>query len=385
MPLKGGINYRRAQPEDAFPLMNLYQISCNGTPSDPVLLNYRALVKEIESPLAKWLVADKDGELLAAFSLMLDPDNRLGKMNRVVLHPDWEDSVHLLREALPLLIEYLRGQVEVLYTTTRYLTLEQQELTLQMGFKLLGIFPNAMGADQFRVNGMSAYFFDGLLKERRFATFKLHPVLQPFYETVRKQTGLEPLAPFEPDQETAYETVPVPPLEIIFASRFVADRFESLREKKSIAVHFYPFQEPNALITGLRQKVEIFVKVIPEMRFAAIIGERLDHPVDPTELYQAASLLLNQHNITYIEMINDAGDSRGIDCLLKAGYLPVCYFPCFKRQGERRRDYVILSRSFDRLFAKGPKSGTVNPLYKEYLTNYFRLEEKASLDPFLGH
>ena len=197
MPVKEGIDYRRAQPEDAFAIMNLYQISCGEMPSDPVLINYRALVKELESPLAKWLVADKEGTLLAAFSLMLDPENRLGKMNRVVLHPDWENSVHLLRQALPLLIEYLRGQVEVLYTTTRYLNLQQQELTLQMGFKLLGIFPNAMGADDFRVNGLSAYFFDGLLKDRRFATFKLHPVLAPFYETVRKQCDLDPIAPFE--------------------------------------------------------------------------------------------------------------------------------------------------------------------------------------------
>jgi hypothetical protein len=384
VPLKDGINYRRAQPEDAFAIMNLYQVACAGTPDDPVLLNYRALVAELNSPLAKWLVADKDGQIVAAFSLMLDLENRLGKMNRVVLHPHWEDSVHLMREALPLLIGYLQGQVEVLYTTTRYLNLEQQELTLQMGFKLLGIFPNAMGADTFRVNGLSAYFFDGLLTNRRFATFKMHPVVAPFYETVRKQCGLEPMELYAPEAEPKYETVPVPPLEILFAPRFVSDRFESLREKKSIAIHFYPFQEPNALITGLRQKVEIFVKVIPEMRFAAIIGERLDHPVDPTELYQQVSLLLNRHNITYIEMINDAGDSRGIDCLLKAGYLPVAYFPCFKRQGERRRDYVILSRSFDRLFAMGPIHANVNPLYVEYLTNYFRLEEKASLDPFCG-
>ncbi len=382
MPVKEGIDYRRAQPEDAFAIMNLYQISCGSMPSDPVLLNYRALVKELESPLAKWLVADKEGTLLAAFSLMLDPENRLGKMNRVVLHPDWENSVHLLRQALPLLIEYLRGQVEVLYTTTRYLNLQQQELTLQMGFKLLGIFPNAMGADDFRVNGLSAYFFEGLLKDRRFATFKLHPVLAPFYETVRKQCDLDPIAPFEATEVPKYESEAVPPLEVIFAPRFVTDRFEALREKKSIAVHFYPFQEPNALITGMRQRVEIFVKVIPEMRFAAIIGERLDLPVDPTELYQAVALLLHQHNITYIEMINDAGDAQGIDCLLKAGFLPVAYFPCFKRQRDRRRDYVILSRSFERLFAKGPLSGSVNPLYIEYLTSYFSLEEKASLGPF---
>ncbi len=382
MPLKEGINYRRAQPEDAFAIMKLYQLACSATPDDPVLLNYRLLLKDIESPLSKWLVADREGELLAAFSLMLDPENRLAKLNRVVLQPEWNDSVQLLGDALPLLIQYLQGQVEVLYTTTRYLTLEQQELTLRMGFKLLGIFPNAMGADQFRVNGLSAYFFEGTLSDRRLATFHMHPVLAPFFETVRKQCDLPALEVVAPREERRFQTEPIPPLEILFAPNFVRDRFESLRDKKSIAIHFYPFQEPNALITGLHQKVEIFVKVIPEMRFAAIIGERLDHPVDPVDLYKAVSLLLNRHNISYIEMINDAGDSHGIDCLLKAGYLPVAYFPSFKRQGDRRRDYVILSRSFDRLFAMGPVHGTVNPLYIEYLTNYFRLEEKASLDPF---
>lgn len=382
MPLKDGINYRRAELRDAFPIQNLYQLAVVGQPSDALLLNYRALLLDLQSPHSKWLVAEKDDQLVAAFSLMLDRENRLAKMNRVVIHPRWHDSSELLGAALPLLIEYLKGSVEVLYTTTRYLTLEEQELTLKFGFKLLGIFPNAAGADATRVNGLSAYFFDDTLKGRRLATFKMHPVMAPFYEVVRRQCELAPLEPYGAPERAKFDGEPVPPLEILVAPRFVSDRFETLREKKSVAIHFYPFQEPNALITGLQQKVEIFVKIIPEMRFAAIIGERLEIPVDPTDLYKQVSLLLNRQNISYIEMINDAGDAPGIDCLSRAGFLPVAYFPCFKRQGERRRDYVILSRSFERLFSQGPVAGDVNPLYLEYLTQYYRLEEQASLHPF---
>src|SRR5690606_11749066 len=101
---------------------------------------------------------------------------------------------------------------------------------------------------------------------------------------------------------------PLPSLELIYAPNYVARKFALLEERKSLAVHFYPFSRPNAMITDAEGKVEIYVKMIPEERQATIIGERLDLSVDPTQLYSQVASMLFEKNIVYIEVINDAAD-----------------------------------------------------------------------------
>ena len=372
-------NYRRAETSDAFELMNLYQRCCTTErPDDAVLLDYKELLKALVSEGEFWFLSELDGKILSFFSMMTDAENRLAKINRVVIDPEWKESSAILKGALPLLLERISDTVDLIYTTTRTLTLQQQELTLAMGFKVLGVFPNAIGADRSRVNGISAYYLNDVLKERQ-ATFSLHPQVAPFFELVRKQTNLPALPKFESSYPTQ-RFHDLPELEIINAPGFVKHRFERLKERKSISVHFYPFQEPNVLITGPQQKIEIFVKYIPEMKFAAVIGERLDVAVDPTRLYDEISLLLREINVSYIETINDAGDVLGIDAIIRAGYLPSCYIPCFKKQGNQRRDYVVLSRSFERLFGAKHSVDSVNPLYLDFLAQYFYQEEETKLD-----
>lgn len=376
--------YRRGLPSDAFGMMNLYQRVCVGTPSDSLLLNYKDLLKALNDPEIFWFVGEQDSQLVALITILVDTENRLGKVNRLVLDPTLQEGSRFLEGALPLLLKQLEPDIDVLYTTTRYLTLAQQQMTLRMGFKLLGIFPNAVGQDHSRVNGFTAYYFDGVLHEKRQASYLLHPVLEPFFNIVRPQCDLDDLTVLQdiPPIRGAFE--PVPPLEMIYAPNFVRHRFAKLNERKSLSIHFYPFQEPNALITGPQQKIEVFVRLNPENRFAAIIGERLDTAVDPTLLYDRVSQILNQNGITYVEMINDAGDVTGIDCINRAGFLPTVYIPAFKKQGDQRRDYVVLARAFERLLGATHIPTEINATYFKFLTEYYQLEEAQYLSGFIA-
>ncbi len=374
-----GIEYRRAEGKDVFPLMQLYQLAAKDVMADPVLLNYRKLVNEILSPDSVWIVADNGGTLLAALSILLDKDNRLAKVSRLILHPEWSDSNLVLKQALPLLIHYLGEKgIEVVYTTTRNVSLTQQQFTMSLGFQMLGIFPNAQGADPLKLNGLTAYFFESILREHRQADHTLHPLVLPLFELVRKTCGLAPLPVAEAPAFDASAFTSLPGLEAVDASAFVAHRFERLKERRSLAT-FYPFHAPNALITDPAQRLEIFVKLVPEVRFAAILGERLDLPVNPAELYHEVALMLHSRGISFVEVICDAGDVMGIECMTRAGFIPCAYFPAFKRQGDMRRDYVVLARSFERVLGSSRESSSVHPQYLSFLQQYYRLDEEIHL------
>lgn len=383
----GGVIYRKAEERDVFPLMRLFQLSLHTGQKDSIFLDYIKLSNALISDDSSWIVGEKDGSLLACFSILLDKENRLAKINRLYIDPNWENWSQLLRDALPLLINYLtdkKRQIEVIYTTTRTFTLRQQEMTLSMGFKILGILPVSGGVDASQVNGLTAYFCDGVLKERRHSEFSLHPIVKPFYELVRQECGLEPLPIAERPQMGTLEFEELPELELIHAPNYVGEKFRKVRDRKSLAIHFYPFTRPNALITDAEEKVEIYVKIMDDSRMATIIGERLDLSVNPTELYSKVSHMLNALNINYIEVINDAADVWGIEAITTAGFLPCAYFPCLKDQGETRRDYVVLARSFERPFAETSTPFEVHHTFLDFFKEYYQLEAQSYLTNLKG-
>ena len=376
-----GIEYRRAEAKDAFPLMNLYQEAASNVFEDRVLLDRKQLVMEIESPDTVWIVGDRNGSMSAALSILLDKENGLAKINRLILDPNWLGSGEVLRKVLPLLVAYVKDKgIEVLYNTTRTLSLEQQEITLALGFKLLGVFPSSPSTDSLRLNGLTACYLENVLKEKRHSVFSLHPIARPLFDLVKEQCQL-------PDVETAARPaidqtafVPLPALEVIHAPAFVAHRFHRLKERRSLSVSFYPFHEPNLLITDPSQKTEMFVRVLPDPRFAAIIGERLDLPVNPTEFYHQVSLMLHQRGVSFIEVINDAADPLGIEFIYNASFIPCAYFPAFKRQGDERRDYVVFAKSFERILGAQTGKRQIHRKYLRFLKEYYQLDEATQFN-----
>jgi hypothetical protein len=373
-----GLTVREARPADAFSLMRVYQLSARSPEEEPLFLDYRKLVARLGSDDFAVAVAESEGMPVAFVSAVLDRRNRLSKVHRI--HSDesfagWKAAARL---ALSLLIERLHSgerQIDVFYSTTRSLTLAEQALTLETGFKVLGIFPHAPGLERSMLNGMTAYFFPEALRRRRYLDLTLHPAIRPYYEVVREEFGL----PDAVSQAAARPVVPeagaLPGLELIEAPAFVAHRFQRLKERRFLASNFYPFQEPNALITDPAQSIEIFVKLTPNHSFATLIGERIEASVSPIDLYRAACELLRSRGARYVEILNDATDTLGIECIIQSGFLPCAYVPAFRPQGDRGRDYVIFGRPFERRPVTLPSG--VSPVYGRLWQEYRKLEEEA--------
>jgi hypothetical protein len=95
--------------------------------------------------------------------------------------------------------------------------------------------------------------------------------------------------------------------------------------------------------------------------------------VDPVSLYKAASEILRLKRAAYIEVINDAADTLGIDSILKSGFAPCAYFPALKKHGSKRRDFIVFGKEFEK--RSSPGSGD-NHVLLEYLAEYRKLAEK---------
>lgn len=323
------------------------------------------------------LAEDPSGNRSGTIGLMLEKEHRLCKITRFSITSEKQDDPELTNGILQFTMDHLSqsGTTDVLYTTTRFITLKQLELTRHAGFKILGIFPNAMGADSEKMNGLAAYFFKDMLEFKRTSTFRLHPDIMPLFSIAQKECSLPDLEPARVQHMDPDLIEPLPLLEVINAPHFVAHRFSKLKERKFIAINFYPFQEPNTLVTDPEQSIEIFIKIIPELGFAAVIGEHVRLGIDPAELYSTVSQILKNHGVHYIEVINDAADTSGIECILRSGFSPTAYFPCLKKHRNSRRDYVIFGKSFDTYCEP---EASVEPIFMRYLEAYRKLSPSAS-------
>ena len=76
-----------------------------------------------------------------------------------------------------------------------------------------------------------------------------------------------------------------------------------------------------------------------------------------------------------IEVINDAADVAGTECIMRAGFVPCGYLPCLKHAGDKRRDYVVFTRSYEYFTYPRLK---VNSLYLDYLKAYCKARASVS-------
>ncbi|MBI5242473.1 MAG: hypothetical protein HY922_02165 [Elusimicrobia bacterium] len=303
-----------------------------------------ALSRSLACAEEAWLLASLGQAPSGAMVMDVDMDQGLAKIRRVFAAPGADRACEALWGFLAQDMESREG-IDAVYCTTRTLAPAQMALALGCGFKALGVFPGAPGLDPSGVNGLAALFRRGVLGSKRRGRFPLHPALKILYDRVKTECGLDdpPLAAldFPPGPSAG-----LPPLEALRAPLFAARRFENLRRRKSLSVNFYPFQTPNVMITDPDQKIEIFARIYDDLRFATVIGERLEAAVDPVKLCRAVVDILRSQGAEYVEAINDAADARGVDALLRASFEPCAYFPGLKRHGSSRRDFTVFARSF---------------------------------------
>ena len=102
--------------------------------------------------------------------------------------------------------------------------------------------------------------------------------------------------------------------------------------------------------------------------------------MDFSQLFFNANKLLRDAGARYIEVITRADRPKIIESILKAKFIPCGYFPAFQLIGDKRYDFIILSRSFEIFDFQNVKLKGMNQVYLE---EYFKAWKRMSLNPKL--
>jgi RimJ/RimL family protein N-acetyltransferase len=372
---------RLARVEDAFKIMQLYHEVYEGTYPEPLMRNFQMIEKFVSTPSNFWFVAESQGKLVGSVIVRHDDENRLAKAGAAVVVSSFR-KIGLMEQLLAYGIDYVKAHtsgVDITYATTRTVHEGAQALTEKLGFKKLGIFPNAHKSVEVETHCLTALFSKDTLKKRQ-TPYYLHHRLKDFFEIVSEELPeMAALELIEPKAPTRSLVAP-PILEIIDSEHFVRHRFERLKQEHKLQFTFFPFHEPNLLVSSPDQATEVFCFHSKEDGHTVIIGGKAPDNVDYTQFLNKTTQLLRDHRARYIEILIRADKPKIIESILKAKFIPSAFFPAFQLSGETRYDYIVMSKTFEMFDFQNIRLKGLN---QKYLEAYYDQWKQTSLNPFL--
>lgn len=365
-----------AKPIHIANIISLYNTAYDGKYPDPIFSNYGLLKEELEAKNKKLFVAidTESNEVIASVSFMYDPINLIAKASSAVVSPDAQGH-NLTKILLEYGIKDIQDKTKglaLVYITTRTVHKVAQILTEKMGFKKLGIFPNAHKTVQYETHALAGLYFDDSLA-KRFTNFKQHPLIAPLFQLAALETNLPKMEVAEDWIAKSYKGK-APVLELISAKEYVLNKYLRLKEKGEIDLGFFPFHKPTSMITSADDKIQVFLNINIVDNHSVITGVKIDREVSFTELFLKVSNMLRDLGVRYIEMIVRANRLNIIDKMIDARFIPCGYVPGFQLENDLRYDYAVFSRSFEILdFNNIELSGTNESFLKEYIKTWSKV------------
>src|SRR5207237_358149 len=126
-------------------------------------------------------------------------------------------------------------------------------------------------------------------------------------------------------------------------------------EKGTVDDHewFFPFHEPNVLLTTPDQSVEVFAFLSDQDKHCVLIGVRDCDEIGISRILAASTKVLKDMGVRYIEFVMRADETEKIQSAFDSQYIPSAYFPAMQLNQGKRFDFVVFSRSFEILNFKG--------------------------------
>jgi RimJ/RimL family protein N-acetyltransferase len=370
-----------ATENDIFQISQLYFDVYQGTYPDPLMKDFSLIRNFINSHQGFWFVTKTpQGEIIASVLACYDQENLIAKaFGAVVRHEHRGHGV--MEELLAYGINFLKTQtigVDVIYSTTRTVNEAAQTLTEKLGFKKLGIFPNAHRTNDYETHCLAAIVTPNAI-EKRYKNYKLHHRLESLYKVVNSELNLGELETVVPEAPTKVLQSPGD-LEVVQSPKFVAFRYATLKSEKKLEFEFFPFHQPNLLIISPDQSIELFCHLSALDGYCVIIGGKMPGNLNFTELFLATNKLLRDAGARYIEAIVRADRPKILESIMKAKFIPCGFFPSFQLINNQRYDFLVLSRSFEVFDFQNVKLKGLNQVYLE---EYFKAWKSMSLNPKL--
>ena len=379
---KSGIRLRRAATVDTHRIQLLYTEVYGANYPLSIIKDQAQMRRALENPSFFWMLAEFQGRIVASIIYELDKAQRIAKVFGAVVAKAHRKN-NLANTMMAAVMRELTGprpRADTVYATTRTVTTAPQQMTENLGFTKLGIFPNAHKVLEHETHCLTAYFTPAALRRRR-TPVALIPALEPFYRLVRRQIDLGRLIVHQPALALC-ATQDLLSFESISAPHFIRSRFARHRNRGLFAASFVPFHDPNLLLVTPDQKTEVFLHHDRSDRYSIILGGHTEER-DGTRVFKSIAAALNELGVSYIELLVDAYSPELQAHALNARFLPSAYFPAFRRVGARRWDYVVFSRSFEIFDFRNVRLISIyRNFLKEYLSVWQRLYiNQAFRDP----
>ncbi len=372
---------RLATESDIFQISQLYFDIYQGTYPDPLMKDFSLIKNFICSHEGFWFIRKNEkGMIIASVLASYDEENLFAKAFGAVVRTEFRGQ-KVMEGLLAFAIDYLKKNttgVDVIYSTTRTVNEAAQTLTEKLGFKKIGIFPNAHRTNDYETHCLAAIITPQAL-EKRYSDYKLHFKLESLYKVVASEVGLGEMESIVPEKPSKELKIPGE-LEILQSPKFVAFRYASLKADKKLEFEFFPFHQPNLMIVTPDQSVELFCHLSPIDGYCVIIGGKMPSNLDFTELFLRTNKLLRDAGARYIEAIVRADRPKILESIMKAKFIPCGFFPAFQKVNNKRYDFLVLSRSFEVFDFQNVKLKGLNQVYLE---EYFKAWKSMALNPKL--
>lgn len=370
-----------ASEQDIFQISQLYFDVYQGTYPDPLMKDFGLIRQFIQSEAGFWFIAkDENNEVIASVLAAYDRENLIAKAFGAVVRNEFRGQ-GIMEDLLAYGIQFLREKtpgVDIIYSTTRTVNEAAQTLTEKLGFKKLGIFPNAHRTNDYETHCLAAIIYDSAL-EKRHTHYKLHHEMESLYSVVQKEVGLGSLDPIVPEKPTKALISPGD-LEVVKSPKFVAYRYNFLKQEKKLEFEFFPFHQPNLVIISPDQSIELFCHLSSVDGYCVIVGGKMPGNLNFAELFLQTNRLLRDAGARYIEVIVRADRPKILESIMRAKFIPCGFFPAFQLIGDKRYDFLVFSRSFEIFDFQNVKLKGLNQVYLE---EYFKAWKRMSLNPKL--
>ncbi|MFI9388462.1 GNAT family N-acetyltransferase [Kutzneria sp. NPDC052558] len=345
--------FARAELADIGDLLQLYRRVYGTSYALPLGTDPEVMAAEIASDRTIWLVARDPAthRLLASIMATVDPADRMGKLQGLVVDPEHRRG-GIAHDAVGTLADMVlaQGLADSVYGTARTTSTAPQRICQRNGFHAMGIFPNLRKADRHETMVLLTRYREGVLDQR-------HPVARVPAELAGLIDAVEQQIPWRrrPEIAAAPTARPVPAptpstVELVDAPRFVLKRFDEMVTDP--VRRFYPFHTPNVMLTDTEAGYELYAHLSPGDGYCTLVGAA-PTPMAVADHLDRIITQLNNFGAYYVESLVPMDAFEELTALLGNGFLPVAAYPAMRRDGELFRDYVVMARTMQPLDLRG--------------------------------
>ncbi|WP_030722960.1 GNAT family N-acetyltransferase [Streptomyces sp. NRRL S-237] len=326
------------------------------------------MARLIADPHSLWLVtrcADT-GALTASAAIRGEAGSRTGRLEGIAVHPEHRSAglAAALTEALCAgMLD--TGRLDSVYATVRTVSAGPQRVVARNGFRPLGILPNAVDLSSRETLALYARHADGVL-DRRIPVAEVPAPLLPLLRTSESALGIE-----YPGVRATARPLPAPAphtaverLEVIEAPAFVRRRFRERFPRTE--GWFYPLHTPNVLLTPEDGRFEVYAYLNRAGGYGSLLTAHPD-PAAAAAHLEPVTRALARAGAGYVEALVPLAHHEALSAFLAQGFVAGALYPAMRADGAGFHDYVVLSRSGERIDFRGV---AVEPPLQPYLDCY---------------